>query len=302
MIAVHTAQTGTESGSGFVSNYAFRLKVLGLGRSGFWTAGAPLTSGISKTFSYYDPYSLISYSGRRWELNPVEVRGRTRPAIAPPVLPLPEQQVLGQADILLGDLQAYLRWHNLALIVSRNVTTRDDADHKQPFNLHVFGSTMVTTGTTASIYAVAALQLFQAEQLRGCTGGYGNTARGPGRRVLAEPLHDPQAILANPLDAGPYFSVAVAADGSVAPFAHADRAMTCKLLSPTGVPVVRERFWVTFQPGEVRVCTSCHGINDVDQAHLLAPTTQPQALLQLLAHWKILNNLNQHVFMPAIER
>lgn len=96
--------------------------------------------------------------------------------------------------------------------------------------------------------------------------------------------------------------MAVPADGSVAAFVPANRAMTCQLLSPTGVPVMRERYWVTFQPGEVRVCTSCHGINDVDQAHQLAPANQPQALLQLLAHWKILNNLNQHVFMPAIER
>jgi len=27
-----------------------------------------------------------------------------------------------------------------------------------------------------------------------------------------------------------------------------------------GTPVVRERYWLTFQPGEVRVCAACHGV------------------------------------------
>jgi hypothetical protein len=96
--------------------------------------------------------------------------------------------------------------------------------------------------------------------------------------------------------------VVVAPDGSVAAFVPANRAMTWQLVSPTGVPVVRERYWITFQPGEIRVCTSCHGLNDMDQAHQSAPTNPPQALLQLLAHWKVLGTETQHVFLPNVGR
>ena len=300
LIAVHTSQTGVEAGSGFASTYNFQLKFLTHGPGGFWTAGALLTGSISKSVSYWDPYNLQSFSGQLWELNPVEVRPRTRPGINLPGLPAPEQQVLGLAHVYLGDLQLYMRQHNLALIVSRNVTTRDDADHQQPFNLHVFGSSMVTTGTTGLVYDVASLQLFEADQIRGFTGGYGSVDPRPGRRVLAEPLFDPPAVLANLPSAGPSFSVAIAPDGSVAAFVPANRAMTWQLLSPSGVPVVRERYWVTMQPGEVRVCTSCHGINDQDQAHQPAPANSPQALLLLLQHWQILGQQNQHLFLPAV--
>ncbi len=300
LIAVHTVQTDTATGTGFNSNYAFRLKLLTKGGDGFWAAGTPLTSGISKTFSYYDPYTLLSFSGIMWELNPVEVRARTRPTIVSPSLPGPEQQMFSQAHVLQSDFQLYLRQNNLALIVSRNVTTRDDADRQQPFNLHVFGSSTVTTATTGTVYDVAALQLFQADQIRGFTGGYNNFTPRPGRRVLAEPLHESAALLANLPTAGPNFSVVVAADGSVAAFVPANRAMTWQLVSPTGEPVVRERYWVTFQPGEVRVCTSCHGLNDFDQAHQLTPTNPPQALLQLLNHWQVLSTETEHVFMPAL--
>jgi len=259
-----------------------------------------LTGGITKTLSYRDPYSLLSFSGTLWELDPVEVRARTRPPSPTPTLPAPEQQIFGQASVYLSDLQLYLRQNNLALLVSRNVTTRDDADHKQPFNLHVFGSSTVTTGTTGTIYDVAAFQIFQGDQLRGFTGGYNSLTPRAGRRVLAEPLHDTPALLANLPNAGPNFSVVVAADGSVAAFVPANRAMTWQLVSPTGEPVVRERYWITFQPGEVRVCTSCHGLNDADQAHQTAPTNPPQALLQLLSHWKTFGLVYQHEFMPSL--
>jgi hypothetical protein len=35
--------------------------------------------------------------------------------------------------------RAYLRANGLAVIVMRNVTTRDSADRQQPYNLHVPG-------------------------------------------------------------------------------------------------------------------------------------------------------------------
>ena len=33
-----------------------------------------------------------------------------------------------------------------------------------------------------------------------------------------------------------------------------------------GTPVVRERYWITAQPGEVRACDGCHGVNTTNQA------------------------------------
>jgi len=58
------------------------------------------------------------------------------------------------------------------------------------------------------------------------------------------------------------------------------------MTSSDGTPVVRERFWVTFKAGEIRVCTSCHGVNATDHVGNPEPVNPPQALYQLLAHWK----------------
>ncbi len=66
--------------------------------------------------------------------------------------------------------------------------------------------------------------------------------------------------------------------------------MTWQLTDPAGTGVVRERYWVTFQPGEVRVCGSCHGVNQFDQAGHTPPTNSPQALADLLAYWKLVSN------------
>jgi hypothetical protein len=104
--------------------------------------------------------------------------------------------------------------------------------------------------------------------------------------VLARRLHDPAA--ANPpLDAGdPPGSVEVAGDGSAAAFVPAHRAMTWQLTDGGGAAVVRERYWLTFQPGEIRVCTSCHGLNSEDQAGSGEPQNPPEALRALLRWWK----------------
>ena len=62
--------------------------------------------------------------------------------------------------------------------------------------------------------------------------------------------------------------------------------MTWQLTDPSGEPVVRERYWLTFQPGEIRVCASCHGLNSADQAGQAVPVNPPEALRQLLQYWK----------------
>ncbi|MBI3161614.1 MAG: S-layer homology domain-containing protein [Chloroflexi bacterium] len=282
IIAAHTSQTGEEASSG-PSIYAFRLKTLSILPNGFYAANQPLTSGIVKTISYWDPDRMITYTGPLWELQPVEVRARTRPAKRAPTLGAPEQQVFTQAGVDVTEFQAYLRANNLALIVSHNVTTRDDMDINQPLNLRIPGGVQ-TIDQPGKIYDVKFLQLFQADQLRSL-GGIQSPREG--RRVLAQHMHDPAAVAIQPPNPnGPPSSVILGLDGSMAAFVPARRAMTWQLVDPNGVGVVRERVWVTFQPGEIRVCTSCHGVNDKDQAGNTPPQNQPQALLDLLEHWK----------------
>jgi cytochrome c553 len=62
--------------------------------------------------------------------------------------------------------------------------------------------------------------------------------------------------------------------------------MSWQLADTAGNPVVRERFWLSFQSGEVRVCASCHGVNSKDQAGGGVPVNPPDALRQLLQRWK----------------
>jgi hypothetical protein len=162
------------------------------------------------------------------------------------------------------------------------VTTRDDADKQQPFNLRVAGTTTQTVGASGTLYDVKHLQIFQADLLRGI-GGYQSPS--PGRRVLAQALHDP-AVVNPPNPSGPLGSVAVAADGSLAALVPARRAVTWQLTDPAGLGVIRERYWLSFQPGEIRVCASCHGINQSSQAGLAPPTNPPAALTSLLQFWQ----------------
>lgn len=291
LIASHTTATGEESGSGspLNSSYGFRLKTLSQSGNGYWAADQALTPGISKTLRYWSPDNEVTYSGPLWELNAVEVRPRARPARQEPAVPGPEQQVFAQAGVAVADLQAYLRANDLALLVTRDTTTRDDFDRQQPFNLRLAGGSHQTTGAAGTIYDIAFLQIFQGDQLRGWTGCCGSQPL-PGRRVLAQHLHDPAAIAANPAPAGaPPGSAALATDGSVAAFVPARRALTWQLTDAQGAGVVRERYWISFQPGEIRVCTSCHGLSEFDQAGQSAPSNPPQALLQLLTHWKTQN-------------
>ena len=65
--------------------------------------------------------------------------------------------------------------------------------------------------------------------------------------------------------------------------------MTWHLTDSNGVSVVKERYWVTFQPGEIRTCASCHGVNRTDQAGNPKPTNKPEALRALLQYWKAQN-------------
>jgi hypothetical protein len=307
VVVAHTAETRQDTNTGTASNpgsrYDFRLKLLAPAGNGYQAGGQLLTAGITKTLSYWDPDTKVNYSGLLWELNPVEVRARQRPTSPPTPLPAPEQAAFANAGVDPATFKAYLAQHNLALAVSRNVTTRDNADRQQPFNLRVAGGGAQTIGAQGKIYTVAYMQFFQADLLRGAGLYTSTSAPHAGRRVLAQPMHDSTALLLNSARAGTLTgSVTIAADGSTAAFVPARRALAWQMTDSAGTPVVRERVWVTFQPGEVRVCASCHGLNNVDQAGNTVPTNTPNALYQLLLSWKAQLNVSPRVYLPFSKR
>jgi hypothetical protein len=202
------------------------------------------------------------------------------PARAQAGLEAPERAVLREEQVSEAALRAWLVKRDLALIVTRDQTSRDRADLQQPFNLQVPGGVRTVSRTMpgGKTYQIAHFQIFQGDQLRAYPGR-------PGRRVLAQPLHDAGA--ANPPNPqGPAGSVRIAADGSTAAFVPARRALTWQSTDGAGTPVVRERNWITFQAGEMRSCASCHGTNTANQAGLGAPANKPQALRELLNYWK----------------
>lgn len=287
MIATHTAWTWVddagESSEFPGSKYDFRLKFLQL-NNGYYEPGATLTTGLTNNAYYWTPDVLITQTNILWELDPVEVVARVRPARLTEVVDAPEREAFNLAGVDMAKFQDYLRTHELALIISRDVTTRDKADRQQPFNLRVDGTSHQTIGASGKIYDVAWMQLFQADQLRGLNhGNVGET--GNGRRVIAQHLHDP--AVDNPTDQETLLgSVKIASDGSQAAIVPARRALTWQLTDADGVGVVRERYWLTFAPGEIRTCTSCHGINQKTQSNGLTPVNTPQALVQLLNYWK----------------
>ena len=285
LVAAHTPETRAAGNDGTRSEpdprYDFRLRTLELAANGSMEAAVALTAGIVKEVTYWDPDVLVHYDGPFWELSPVEVKPRPMPPLtAESSLEPPEAQIFAEEGVDELQLRAQLAADGLALIVSRNVTTRDSDDRQQPFNLSVPGG-VTTTGTGGEIYDLAHLQILQGDLIRGM-GGAGDPS--PGRRVLAQLLHDP-AVDNPPNPGGPPSSVAVALDGSVAAFVPAHRAMAWQLTSDDGTPVIRERYWISFQPGEIRLCTSCHGLSSTDQAGGDDPQNPPEALRVLLRHW-----------------
>ncbi|HXH92062.1 MAG TPA: hypothetical protein VNN25_10815 [Thermoanaerobaculia bacterium] len=284
LLAVHTSEMRGDDNDGTraapKSRYAFRIRTM-TQQGGVYVPGATLTQGIQGSVSYFDPDVLVTWSGEMWELNPVEVRARPRPARRTTLLEEPEAKLFRDENVDPAAFRADLQARNLALIVSRNVTARDGADKQQPYNLHVTGSSTQKVSGSSKLFDIAHLQLFQADQLRGLGG---TAAPRDGRRVLARVMHD--SAVKNAPTSGPAGSVQIAADGSIAAFVPAHRAMSWQLTDAAGTPVVRERYWLTFQPGEVRVCSACHAVNSHDQLGAAAPTNSPEALRALLRTWK----------------
>ncbi len=264
---------------------------------GVWFTNVPLTSGLSNSpggsVIQYVNGQLVTNTGALWELYPVEVVASKAPPTLTNSINGTEQQVFDEEGVDVALFQKYLRVNNLALVVSHDVTKRDRADKQQPYNLRIAGTATMTVGTNSGkTYDIAHMQFIQADQRRGFTANTG--AIQPGRRVLATPLHDIAAD--NVVDpTGPPGSLKLGADGSVAALVPARRAITWQLMGTNGVDmttnsIVKERFWVTFQPGEIRTCKNCHGINTADQAGALGgPNNEPQALHDLLRYWKTNN-------------
>jgi hypothetical protein len=261
------------------SRYDFAIRELVPGGLGYREDGARLlASPIVESISYFDNdrYRIVQYSGPLWELQAVEVAPRPVPPAPSEALPAIEQGVLAEALAGAGGIDALRSWlaaNDLALVVSRDVTVR--ADEQQDFDLKVAGSSHQHASPGSTPKELAFLQLFEGLALRGFE-------IRDGRRVLARPMG---SWMNPPLAQAPPGSVRVAADGSVAAFVPARRALSWQTTAPDGTPVVRERYWLTFQPGEIRVCTNCHGVNTTDVFGGPIPQNEPAALRALAEWW-----------------
>lgn len=283
LVASHTsAQRPPDEGSLLPD---VRLRWLVPASGGLFKAGAALNAAIKADVRWWTAAGPQAWAGPLWELDAVELRPHAAiKARHVAGFEAPERAVLREEGVDAAALRAWLIDRDLALIVTRDQTSRDRADLQQPFNLRVPGgvTTRSVAAPNAKVYDIAHFQLFQADAVRAYPGR-------PGRRVLAQPLHDGAAKAANPVERqGPAGSVKIARDGSTAAFVPARRALTWQTVDPKGTPIVRERNWITFQAGEMRTCASCHGTNTVNQAGLAAPINKPEALRALLRHWKTL--------------
>lgn len=255
----------------------FRLYQLRTDASNMLVAGSALTSGVRKTLSWWSPDTLQSFDGLLWEIEPVEVLARQRPTAGSWALEAPERAVLAEEQVDEAALRSWLKTNNLSLLVTRNQTSRDRGDLQQPFNLEVPGG-VKTAKATGKVYQISHYQILQGNQVRGYPGVEA------GRRVLAQPMASSQYNVAN--TGGPAGSTKIAADGSTAVFVPANRALAWQTTDASGEPVVRERVWVTMQPGEIRTCAGCHGENSVNQVSRAESTNKPEALRALLRQWK----------------
>lgn len=282
ILVAHTAEYRVNNAT---TPYQFQLKKLVPNPFGKdMVAGASLTGGIVKNILYWtDAASPVQYLGPLNEHDAVEVRGRPRPVSRKMTVADIEKRVLSDEGVNEVELRSWLQSKNLALIVTRNVTLRDRADVNQPFNLRVPGGVQ-NVPKSGTVYDISGLQIFQGDLTR----GYGNGAS-KGRRVYARPVHNSTAST----DVESWYpaggqpgTVQIGKDGSTAAFVPAGRALSWQLTSPTGKPVVRERIWVSFAPGEIRTCASCHGINKQTVNGLTEPQNPPEALRDLMRTWK----------------
>lgn len=302
IVVVHTHETDYDDNIGTsnapLSKYDYRIRLLEATGSYFKASNTALTgAGISKSVSWWTPDELYTYNGLLWETYPVEVRVRPRPATATlnvETVEPTEKALFTAAGVNLKDFKKFLRRNNIALLATRDVTSRDDADQQQPYNLKVAGSAHQTLNPSkpGTIYEVKYLQYLQADMIRGIGG---EVEPKPGRRALARFLHDPTAMAYNPPTTGAQGSANIHADGSVAAIVPANRALAWQLTDANNKGIVRERLWISAIPGEIRTCTSCHGESTLNQAGLTSPTNAPAALTTLLNWVKMIDRDNDGI-------
>jgi hypothetical protein len=304
VLAMHTSETDYDENIGSsampLSRYDYRLRLL-VPHTGVYLKADTLNNltgaGIAKTVSWWSPDELRSFSGLLWEIHPVEVRPRPlpgNPTNGIETVPAIEQALFTAANVDLHDFKKFLRRNNISLLVTRDVTSRDDADEQQPFNLKVYGSAHQTVDPAMpdSLYTVKYFRIVQADQLRGW-GGQSNPR--PGRRPIGQYLHDSLSTVYNLPTTGPTGSQDILPDGSVAAIVPANRALSWQLADSLNRGIVRERLWLSTVPGEVRVCTSCHGESHLNQAGQPSPANPPQALTALLNHVKVFDRDNDGI-------
>lgn len=260
--------------------YIFQLKKLIPNPLGMdMIAGPSYTGGIIKHIRWWtDAPEPKEYLGPLNEVDAVELRSRPRPKLKLMATNPIEKSVLDEENVDEEELKEWMLENKLALVVSRNVTMRDRADVSQPFNLRIPGGVQ-NIPATGKVYDINRLQFFQGELTR-------SYLKQSGRRVYSRPIRN---TLNHP-EIEKFFigngSVELAPDGSMAAFVPAGRALSWQLIDPEGNAIVRERVWVSFAPGEIRTCTSCHGINSSTHNNLPDPTNKPQALRNLIKSWK----------------
>lgn len=280
-----------------LSKYNFRVRFLEPVGNYFKGGTAITGSGISKSVSWWSPDELYTYNGLLWEMYPVEVKATPLPTnttnnsenVAPS-----EQALFTAAGVNLHNFRKFLIRNDLSVLAIRDVTSRDDQDNQQPFNLKIFGTNHQTINPNKpnTIYTVKHLQFLQNDLVRGI-GGI-NTPKA-GRRGIAKFLHDPVAMTYNPPTTGSQGSTNLHSDGSAAMIVPAKRALSWQLTDANNKGIVRERLWISTKAGEVRTCTSCHGESTLNQAGLTSPTNAPQALSTLLNHVKVIDSDNDGV-------
>ncbi len=170
--------------------------------------------------------------------------------------------------------------------MSRDVTHRNSDDKQQPFFLKVAGTNHQSPNPVGKVYDISYLQILQADQIRGKGMRTQGSSPLPGRRVLAQNMTGVK--VSKPFSpATTPGAAAIAHDGSAAAYVPAGRAMTWHLTDNVGKSIVKERYWVSFQKGEVRVCASCHGSNEsATLPTQMEPQNKPEAFRTLIKHWR----------------
>ncbi len=242
----------------------------------------PVAPTTLTTTQFVDGTS-VTRTANLWQLQPAEVRSRSVPAPMTVPLEAPEASAFISNGVSPAAFRAWLKQTNQSILIARSVLNRDAADKQQPFSLTIPGGSSNTVNG-ALTRTVDRMQFFSGEYLRAYADAPGHPPA-PGRRITARSMKE-EAFASNPPTTGPDGSVKIAPDGSMAAIVPAGRAITWQLADPQDTAVIRERYWLAFHPGEIRMCTSCHQVNERSQTGAAGPANSPEALRSLLAFWK----------------